>query len=281
VVKADGLAAGKGVLICETLAQAYQAVDDILDKQIFGAAGSSLVIEEYLEGEELSLMAFADGRTAVPMVAAQDHKRIFDGDQGPNTGGMGAYAPAPAGTEALVEKVRREILQPTVDAMRAEGRTFQGVLYAGLMLTKKGPMALEFNARFGDPETEAVLPLLETDLLEIMEACVAGRLAETAIRWRDASCVTVILASAGYPAGSRSGDVIAGLDRVPEGTMVFHCGTAFNGQGQVVTAGGRVLAATACAPSLAAAVAAVYRGADVLSFAGAQYRRDIARRALG
>jgi phosphoribosylamine--glycine ligase len=239
-----------------------------------------LVIEEYLAGQELSLMAFADGKTVSLLPPAQDHKRIYDGDQGPNTGGMGAYAPAPVGTPALAEQVRREILQPTITALAAEGRLFRGALYAGLMLTEKGPVVLEFNARLGDPETEAVLPLLDTDLLEILLACAAGRLDQTPIRWREESCVTVVLAAAGYPADSRAGDIIRGLDRLPAAVTAFHCGTASDGQNGVVTAGGRVLALTAARPTLAAAAAAAYQGAAAVEFAGGQYRRDIARRAL-
>ncbi|MDR1193921.1 MAG: phosphoribosylamine--glycine ligase [Peptococcaceae bacterium] len=280
VVKADGLAAGKGVLICATMAETAKAIDDILVRQAFGAAGASLVIEEYLTGQELSLMAFADGKTVALMPPAQDHKRIYDGDQGPNTGGMGAYAPAPAGTPAVVAQAHREILLPAVEAMAAEGRPFQGVLYAGLMLTEKGPVALEFNARFGDPETEAVLPLLEDDLLEIMLACAAGGLERMPQRWREASCATVVMATAGYPAGSQTGDIIRGLDRLPADVTAFHCGTAVDGQGRVVTAGGRALAITAVRPTLAAATAAAYQGVDAVEFAGSQHRRDIARRAL-
>ena len=280
VIKADGLAAGKGVLICQSIEEAHQAVDYILEEKAFGAAGNALVIEEYLEGEELSLMAFSDGHTVVPMLASQDHKRIFDGDQGPNTGGMGAYAPAPVGTPALIERARKEILEPAVAAMAAEGRVFKGVLYAGLMLTEGGPKVLEFNARFGDPETEAVLPLLENDLADVLEACSDGGLERMPIRWKDESCVTVVMAAAGYPGDPRKGDVISGLDRTPPGVDVYHCGTSLDSRGRITTAGGRVLSVTAIGRTLREAVYGAYLGAGTIHFDGCQYRRDIAKRAL-
>ena len=280
VVKADGLAAGKGVLICQNMDETNDAIERILDKKAFGEAGDALVIEEYLDGEELSLMAFSDGRTVIPMLTAQDHKRIYDHDEGPNTGGMGAYAPAPAGTPALVEQARKEILEPVVAGMAAEGRPFKGVLYAGLMLTEKGPKVLEFNARFGDPETEVVLPLLENDLMDILEACSDGGLERMPIRWKDESCVTVVLAAAGYPEDPRKGDLILGLDRAPQTVTVYHCGTALDGQGRMVTAGGRVLSVTAAGRTLREAVDRAYGGVVAISFDGCQYRRDIAKRAL-
>ncbi len=280
VVKADGLAAGKGVLICQSQAETEKAIDYILEEQAFGGAGASLVVEEYLEGQELSLMAFSDGRTVVPMLTAQDHKRIFDGDQGPNTGGMGAYAPAPIGTAALVAQAQKEILEPTVAAMAAEGRPFKGVLYAGLMLTEKGPMVLEYNARFGDPETEVVLPMLDSDLFDIMEACSAGGLARMTIRWKEGSCVTVVMAAAGYPGDIRKGDVISGWQQVPADVTVFHCGTTRNQQGQAETAGGRVLSVTAGNADLQQAVDLAYQGVAALHFEGCQFRRDIAQKAL-
>jgi phosphoribosylamine--glycine ligase len=280
VVKADGLAAGKGVLICQSLAETEKAIAYILEEGAFGQAGSALVIEEYLEGQELSLMAFSDGRTLALMPAAQDHKRIFDGDQGPNTGGMGAYAPAPAAVPALVAQAQKEILEPVIAAMAAEGRPFKGVLYAGLMLTAKGPMVLEFNARFGDPETEVVLPLLDSDLFDILEACSAGGLARMSIRWKESSCVTVVMAASGYPGDSRRGDVISGWDKVPAGVEVFHCGTGRNQQGQTITAGGRVLSVTAVRDELRAAVDLAYQGVEALYFEGCQFRRDIAQKAL-
>ena len=280
VVKADGLAAGKGVLICQSLDETDAAIASILDDRAFGGAGDALVIEEYLEGEELTLMAFADGQTAVPMIAAQDHKRIFDGDKGPNTGGMGAYAPAPVGTAELVDRAHKEILAPVVAAMAAEGRPFRGVLYAGLMLTERGPMVLEFNARFGDPEAEVILPMLENDLLDVLLACSAGGLERMPIRWKDGSCVTVVMASAGYPGEPRQGDAIEGLADVPEGVTVFHCGTSLDASGRTATAGGRVLSVTARGADLPEAVRLAYAGVGAIRFEGCQYRRDIAQRAL-
>ena len=280
VVKADGLAAGKGVLICASMEETEAAIRSILEQGAFGSAGETLLVEEYLEGEELSLMAFTDGVTVVPMIPAQDHKRIFDGDLGPNTGGMGAYAPAPSGTAALVARVQKEILEPVVAAMAAEGRPYRGVLYAGLMLTAKGPMVLEFNARFGDPETEVVLPMLDCDLPDVLLACSAGGLARMPVRWRSGSYVTVIMASAGYPGGVRTGDPILGADRVPEGVTVFHCGTGQDEAGRLLTAGGRVLSVTAGGATLRDAVDLAYRGVGAITFEGAQYRRDIAHRAL-
>ena len=280
VVKADGLAAGKGVLICTTLEETDEAIRLVLENKAFGDAGDALVLEEYLEGEELSLMAFTDGRCVVPMIPSQDHKRIFDGDKGPNTGGMGAYAPAPAGTPALVARAQKEILKPVVAAMAAEGRPFQGVLYAGLMLTAKGPMVLEFNARFGDPETEAVLPLLENDLLDILLACSAGELENVPVRWRSGSCVTVVMAAAGYPGDPRKGDAISGLADVPDGVTVFHCGTSPDASAGTLTSGGRVLSVTACGDTLRDAVDLAYQGVCSIHFDGCQFRRDIAARAL-
>jgi phosphoribosylamine--glycine ligase len=280
VVKADGLAAGKGVLICESIKETDIAIEQILDQKAFGEAGNALVVEEYLDGEELSLMAFSDGCTVIPMIPSQDHKRVFDGDQGLNTGGMGAYAPASAGTTALIEQARKEILEPAVAAMAAEGRPFKGILYAGIMLTEKGPKVLEFNARFGDPETEAVLPLLENDLVDILEACSDGGLERMPIRWKEGSCVTVVMAAAGYPENPRKGDVVRGLDQTPGDVAVFHCGTVRDGSGQIVTAGGRVLSVTAVGRTLREAVDSAYSGVEVIRFDGCQYRRDIAHRAF-
>jgi len=280
VVKADGLAAGKGALICQTIAEADEAIDMILVDKVFGSAGDSLVIEEYLDGEELSLMAFTDGKTVVPMIAAQDHKRIFDNDRGPNTGGMGAYAPAPVCSPELASRIYTEILKPAVAGMAAEGREIKGVLYAGLMLTAKGPMVLEYNTRFGDPETEVVLPLLESDLLDIMLACSAGGLERMPIQWKHDSCVTVVMASAGYPGEARNGDIIRGLSMIPDDVTVYHCGTKRDDSGNIITAGGRILSVTACGATLPEALNRAYDGVRLISFDGAQYRSDIAARAL-
>jgi phosphoribosylamine--glycine ligase len=279
VIKADGLAAGKGVLICSTLAETEAAIDKILVEKAFGTAGEKVLIEEFLAGEELSLMAFCDGETVVPMVSAQDHKRVFAGDQGPNTGGMGAYSPAPVATPELCKMIEEQVLQPVVKAMAQEGRTFKGILYAGLMITAQGPRVLEFNARFGDPETQVILPRLKSDLVEILLAVCAGDLANLEIAWREEACATVVMASQGYPGAYESGDVITGLAEVPEDVLVFHSGTAWQ-EGEIVTAGGRVLAVTALGHDLRHAVDTAYRGVAKINFAGAHYREDIASRAF-
>jgi phosphoribosylamine--glycine ligase len=279
VVKADGLAAGKGVIVAMTESEALAAVDNIMCDNAFGSAGASVVIEEFMQGEEASLLAFTDGYTVVPMKSAQDHKRIFDADKGPNTGGMGAYSPAPVVTDDMLEQVMREVLQPTVDAMRQEGCLYKGCLYAGLMITSQGPKVVEFNARFGDPETQVVLPLLETDLAEVMEACIDGRLAETNIKWKDGAAVCVVVAAGGYPGEYQKGDIISGLAAAKaEGCVVFHAGTAFNA-GAVVTNGGRVLGVTAVAPDILAAITKAYKGVARINFTGMQFRKDIAYRA--
>lgn len=281
VVKADGLAAGKGVVVAMTEEEALQAIDEMLCQGRFGSAGSRVVLEEFMVGEEASLLAFADGATVVPMVAAQDHKRIFDGDQGPNTGGMGAYAPAPVATPAILAQTMETILKPMVAAMAAEGCPYKGVLYAGLMITDKGPRVVEFNARFGDPETQVVLPLLESDLVEVMVACIEGRLAQTPVAWKQGSTVCVVMAAGGYPGSYRQGDVIEGLaEAASAGAVVFHAGTGASAGGEIVTAGGRVLGVTATGADIAGAVTAAYRGVEQIHFDGVQYRKDIAHRAL-
>ena len=280
VVKADGLAAGKGVLICMTLDEAKAAIDDVLEKRIFNDAGIKIVIEEFLDGEELSIMAFCDGKTVLPMASAQDHKRIFDGDKGLNTGGMGAYSPAPIATPEVVDDVKRRILEPIVEELNKDGRIFKGVLYAGLMLTKNGPMVIEFNVRFGDPETQVVLPRLKTDLFEIMKAVTETRLDEMEISWLPDSCVSVVMASEGYPGAYRKGDEITGLDNMPSEILIFHSGTTQDGSGRILTNGGRVLAATALGKTIESAVETVYDGVRKISFAGAHYRNDIAKRGL-
>lgn len=280
VVKADGLAAGKGVIVAMTLDEALAAVDAIMCDRAFGQAGNQVVIEEFLEGEEASLLAFTDGRIVVPMVAAQDHKRIYDGDCGPNTGGMGAYAPAPVITDEIRGQVVRQILQPTIDAMREEGCPYRGCLYAGLMLTTEGPKVIEFNARFGDPETQVVLPLLNSDLAEIMEACIDNELANLEIRWKTGSAVCVVLAAQGYPSSVRKGDVITGIEKAEnKEACVFHAGTAFK-DGEVVSNGGRVLGVTALANDIVSAVKKAYSAVEDIKFDGMQYRKDIAHRAI-
>jgi phosphoribosylamine--glycine ligase len=280
VIKADGLAAGKGVVVAMTITEALDAIDMIMCDQAFGTAGSQVVIEEFLIGEEASLLAFSDGKTVVPMVAAQDHKRVFDRDQGPNTGGMGAYAPAPVVTEDIRAQVVREILQPTVDAMQKEGRTYSGCLYAGLMITAEGPKVIEFNARFGDPETQVVLPLLSTDLVDIAEACIDGRLDTIDIVWREEAAVCVVMAAGGYPGNYAKGAEISGLDKAKQqGAIVFHAGTAEK-SGSIVTSGGRVLGVTALGESIKTAVDRVYDAVEDIHFAGVHYRKDIAYRAI-
>ena len=280
VVKADGLAAGKGVVVAETPAEALAAIDEIMLKKVHGDAGSQVVLEERLIGEEASLLAFTDGTTVIPMVAAQDHKRVGDGDHGPNTGGMGAYAPAPVVTPELLQQIQETILQPMVDGLRKDGILYQGCLYAGLMITEDGPKVIEFNARFGDPETQVVLPLLDGDLAAILEACVDGTLAQCKIKWRDSAAVCVVVAAGGYPGDYRKGDVISGLSAAEgKDAVVFHAGTSIAGE-DVVTHGGRVLGVTAVAKNIAAAVDKVYPAVEQIKFTGMQYRKDIAHRAL-
>ncbi|MDK2823823.1 MAG: phosphoribosylamine---glycine ligase [Clostridia bacterium] len=279
VVKADGLAAGKGVMVCFTLEEALKAVDDILIENKFGKAGSKVVVEEFLEGQEVSMLAFTDGKTVIPMVSAQDHKRVFDNDQGPNTGGMGAYSPAPVYTTQIHETVEKDILRATIDAMGGEGRPFKGVLYAGLMLTENGPKVLEFNARFGDPETQVVLPRLKTDIVDIMEAVVAGELDKINVEWYEEAAVCVVMASGGYPEGYEKGKVITGLEKVPEDVLVFHAGTKKD-KGQIVTNGGRVLGVTALGKDLQGAINKAYQGVEKIDFAGMHYRKDIGAKAL-
>ncbi|MDU4961586.1 MAG: phosphoribosylamine--glycine ligase [Sporomusaceae bacterium] len=280
VIKADGLAAGKGVVVAQTEAEAVAAIEAMLCDQAFGEAGSQVVIEEYMEGEEASILAFSDGYTVRPMLAAQDHKRIFDGDQGPNTGGMGAYAPAPVVTPELLAEVEATILQPVVNAMRSEGRPYKGCLYLGLMVTAGGPKVVEFNARFGDPETQVVLPLLASDLVTVMEACIDETLAECELQWLRQAAVCVVLAAGGYPAAYRKGDKIDGIAAAEAaGGVVFHGGTAAADDGTLLTAGGRVLGVTGVSDSLEAAIAGAYRAVEQIRFEGMQYRRDIAHRA--
>jgi len=281
VVKADGLAAGKGVVVAETVEEALRALDIIMTEKAYGAAGERVVIEECLTGEEASFMAFSDGRTVVPMASSQDHKRVFDADKGPNTGGMGAYSPAPVVTKQLERKVMDTIMIPTVRAMEKEGRLFKGVLYAGLMIKNNEAKVLEFNARFGDPETQPVMARLDTDLIEIIEAILEGRLSTLEIRWKPESAVCIVMASGGYPGNYEKGKEITGLDKAAglKGVLVFHSGTAMK-NGKVVTDGGRVLGVTGLGPAVAAAIDNAYKGARVIGFDGAHYRRDIGARAL-
>jgi len=281
VVKADGLAAGKGVVVAETVQEALKALDIIMTEKAYGMAGERVVIEECLRGEEASFMAFSDGRTVVPMASSQDHKRVFDADKGPNTGGMGAYSPAPVVTKQLERKVMDTIMIPTVRAMEKEGRLFKGVLYAGLMIKNNEARVLEFNARFGDPETQPVMARLDTDLIEIIEAILDERLSTLEIKWKPESAVCIVMASGGYPGNYEKGKKITGLDKAAgmKGVLVFHSGTAMK-NGKIVTDGGRVLGVTGLGPAVAAAIDNAYKGAGVISFDGVHYRRDIGARAL-
>ncbi len=280
VVKADGLAAGKGVIVAMTEQEALDAVDAIMEDHSFGDAGARVVIEEFMEGEEASLLAFTDGRTIRPMISAQDHKRAYDGDRGPNTGGMGTYAPAPVMTPEMTERAVEEILKPTIAAMAKEGRVYRGCLYLGLMVTADGPKVVEFNARFGDPETQVVLPLLDSDLVAIMCACADGTLADVPIRWKEGAAVCVVLASGGYPGHYEKGQEIHGLaDAEAMGALVFHAGTAMK-DGKLVTNGGRVLGVVGRGADISSAVDAAYAAATKISFKDAYYRKDIAHRAL-
>jgi len=279
VVKADGLAAGKGVIVAEDEQTALAAVNDIMENQIFGAAGRRVVVEELLRGEEVSMLAFTDGENVVPMLAAQDHKQVYDNDLGPNTGGMGAYAPAPVLTPELRQQVLENIMIPAVRGMAAEDRPYRGVLYAGLMMTDKGPQVLEFNARFGDPETQPLLMMLQSDLVDVMEALLAGELNKVNLRWHDGAGVCVVLASGGYPGSYGKGEVITGLVDLPENVVAFHAGTALKG-GQVVTAGGRVLGITARAGGIPEAIELAYEGVAQVKFNGMHYRKDIGKKAI-
>lgn len=280
VVKADGLAAGKGVIVAMDEETAIDAVKMIMEDRVFGESGSRVVIEEYLEGEEVSILAFTDGTAVIPMVSSQDHKRIFDHDEGPNTGGMGAYSPAPVYTKEIEPFVFERILKPTIDGMKAEGREYEGVLYAGLMITKDGPKVLEYNARFGDPETQAVLTRLETDLVEIIEAIVDKRLGGMEIRWRDEAAVCVVMASGGYPGSYQKGFVISGLDEAEAtGAIVFHAGTALK-DGKIVNSGGRVLGVTALGDTIPQAIDNVYQAVEKITWEGVQYRKDIGQKSL-
>jgi phosphoribosylamine---glycine ligase len=278
VIKADGLAAGKGVVIAEDAAQARAALDDLLVAHRFGT--ELVVVEEFLEGEELSLLAVCDGVTALPLASAQDYKRIFDGDQGPNTGGMGSYSPVPAVDAVRAREICEAVHQPVLDVLARRGTPFHGILYAGLMMTADGGRVLEFNVRFGDPETQAILPRLRSDLLGLLTAATeSGGLRGIELEWAPDTAVTVVLASAGYPESSSSGDPISGLENVPGDVFVTHAGTARSADGEIVTAGGRVLSVTALGADAAAARAGAYAAADMIRFSGLQLRHDIALRA--
>ena len=281
VVKADGLAAGKGVIICANAREAEDAITAAMIHQSFGKAGRQILVEEFLEGEEVSILALVDGRQAVLLPSAQDHKRALDGDLGLNTGGMGAYSPAPMETPAFRKMVLETIFNPTLKELRRRDITYQGVLYAGLMMTAAGPKVLEFNCRFGDPETQAILPRLKGDLIPAMEACINKNLLPEHAACRPEACVCVVMTAGGYPGAYRKGDAIAGLKETTalSETMVFHAGTKLEG-GQVVTAGGRVLGVTALAPTLCETAGKAYQAVERITFQDAHYRRDIAAKGI-
>jgi phosphoribosylamine--glycine ligase len=281
VVKADGLAAGKGVIICATPAEGEEAVRRVMVDREFGAAGDLCLIEDLLVGEEASYLVFTDGEHVLPMPTAQDHKRAYDNDSGPNTGGMGAYSPAPVVSGELEREVLRRVILPTINGMASEGVPYRGILYAGLMITREGPMVLEYNCRFGDPETQPILMRMQSDLIEPLVATVEGTVDQVTIRWDPRPSVCVVMAAGGYPGPYGKGEVIKGLEKAAamEDVAVFHAGTALQ-DGAVVTAGGRVLGVTALGKDVADAVARAYRAVDVISFAGAHHRRDIAARVL-
>jgi phosphoribosylamine--glycine ligase len=281
VVKADGLAAGKGVMICKTVDEAIEALDEIMVKKAFGEAGKRVVVEDCLTGEEASYIAFTDGKTILPMASSQDHKAVFDGDQGPNTGGMGAYSPAPVVTEEVHERILEKVLRPLIYGMAEEGRPYKGALYAGLMIQKGHPMVLEFNARFGDPETQPVLMRMKGDIVPILEACVHGNLSRFRIEWDPRTAVCVVMASGGYPGEYEKGKVIEGLDQVSlmKDIFVFHAGTSMK-EGRIVTNGGRVLGVTGLGEGVEKAIKGTYEAVKKISWDGVHYRKDIGAKAL-
>ncbi|MGQ9572538.1 MAG: phosphoribosylamine--glycine ligase [Dehalococcoidia bacterium] len=281
VVKASGLAAGKGAIVCESYDEALEAIDRMMVEGAFGEAGRTVVIEERLSGREISVFAFTDGRTVVPMVPACDYKRVFDGDEGPNTGGMGSFSQPAWYDAALAETVRTAILEPAVRGMAAEGRPYRGVLYGGLMVGDDGPKVLEFNCRFGDPEAQVTLPRLKSDLADILWAVATDRLHEVDVHWSDEACVGVVMASGGYPGEYETGFPIAGLSSVEEDALVFHAGTRLDDQGQVVTSGGRVLTVAALGANLSEARVKAYRNIQHIHFTKCHYRCDIAAPAQG
>ncbi len=279
VVKASGLAAGKGVILCQNREEGLRAVDTIMKEKTFGEAGEKVVIEEFLEGQEVSVLAFSDGNTVLLMDSAQDHKAALDGDKGPNTGGMGAYSPAPVFTDILRQKVRDKIMLPLVRAMKSEDRSYKGILYAGLMLTKYGPKILEFNARFGDPETQPLLVRMESDIVPLFEACIDGNLDQYELKWKPESSVCVVMAAKGYPGSYGKGKPITGLEeagKLPD-VVVFHAGTKGDGN-KVLTNGGRVLGVTATGPDTSSAIKKVYEAVEKIKWDGIHYRKDIGHR---
>jgi phosphoribosylamine--glycine ligase len=282
VVKADGLAAGKGVIVAKTVDEAKAAVTSIMEARIFGDSGDKIIVEDCLEGEEASILAITDSDAAVPLASSQDHKRIFDNDKGPNTGGMGAYSPAPIVTEKLLQQIFAEVINPTISGLAKEGIIYKGVLYAGIMITRQGPQVLEFNVRFGDPETQAILPRLKTDLVEIMLATIENNLLKyNRLSWDNRACVCVVCASGGYPGDYEKGKEILGLDEAAKmkDAVVFHAGTKKQGD-KILTSGGRVLGVTGLGNTIKEAIATVYKALEKIKFSGMHYRRDIGARAI-
>ena len=281
VVKADGLAAGKGVVVAMSEDEAVAAVDNIMVAGAFGEAGSKVVIEEFMEGEEASFFAFTDGRNILPLASSQDHKRIFDGDQGPNTGGMGAYSPAPVVTDELYEQIVQTIVRPTIDGMAKDGCPYAGILYVGLMIADGQARVVEYNARFGDPEAQPLLMRLKSDIVPVMQACARGQLIQDRLEWLDKAAVCVVMASGGYPADYEKGFPISGLEEAAaiEDLVVFHAGTALK-DGRIVNSGGRVLGVTGLGRTVAEAIDKAYAGVEKISWQGVQYRRDIGQKAL-
>tara|TARA_B100000959_G_scaffold68516_1_gene72548 strand:- start:199 stop:1467 length:1269 start_codon:yes stop_codon:yes gene_type:complete len=281
VIKADGLAAGKGVIICDSLESAEHAAEEILDKKIFGSAGNKIVVEEFLEGEEVSVLAFSDGKNIMPLEPAQDHKAIYDGNRGPNTGGMGAYSPAPIVTDTLAEEILENILKPTVNAMAQEGRTYKGILYAGLMIMQGEPKVLEFNVRFGDPETQPILMRMESDIVPLFLAAIEGSLESQKIKWHKDASVCVVMASAGYPNSYPRGEEILGVDKLKNSsnTVVFHAGTKII-DSKLVTNGGRVLGVTSLGVNVSEAIKNSYRAVSKISWENVYYRRDIGKKVV-
>lgn len=282
VIKADGLAAGKGVIMCDRSEQAVAALSEIMEQKVFGAAGDKVVIEQKLEGEELSVLVLTDGETVIPLASARDHKRAYDHDRGPNTGGMGAYSPSQQFDEASLGDIIHKTIRPIVDGLKQEGMPYHGVLYAGLMMTRNGPFVLEYNCRFGDPETEVILPRMKSDLLPVLNEIAEGKLRPRTLDWHDRACITVVMASRGYPGAYEKGIAIRGLETLAamKEVVAFHAGTAFGPKGETVTAGGRVLAVTALGENLRHAHERVYKAIGQIHFEGGFYRRDIGQKAM-
>ena len=280
VIKADGLAAGKGVIIAQTIPEAIKAAKEILEDKVFGSAGNSIIVEECLEGEEASVLVMSDGKNIIPLASSQDHKRIYDGDKGPNTGGMGAYSPAPVVDDKLFDEISKTVIRPIVDGLAEEGTPYKGVLYAGIMITDSGIKVLEFNVRFGDPETQAILPRLKTDLVDLLMATARGDLRGMQLEWDDRDCIAVVLAAGGYPGEYKKGQKITGIeDAQKEGTIVFHAGTKVQ-DGELVTSGGRVLSVVGMGNDIKEAIKNTYAGVEKIHFEGMTCRSDIAYRAV-